>query len=271
MTGQPAPLQRCSTCNGLWDGHAPLDVVVCSAVELTQTQRHSQPSQYVVSYCSVSTREVIEKPVPYRHEIWLPPLLARLRAVAACAGAGDSGSRFGIPGSRPPGGFDALATLLRIEAEVYDLVGVRQIEAGIKILRARSAEAPKVNAPKDAGTLRRWRNWCATATGLDRVFKPNVTCPRCGQLGTLRVHTDRTAMCGGETGCGESWGEDNVGVLIEHCRRETAVPPQRDEYEIRCLIERSICPVCVRRLTATTRGARHCDWCGTDYELQAAA
>lgn len=266
-----APLVICTPCGQLWDYHDPLEQIVCSVRELTEPTTIRTPAYHRVEVCRVASRDVeLIQLVGYTREQAFPSLLDRLRGAAGVAGASDDAEpgSWGKPGSRPPGGFEALATLIRLETHIAQSADRDRItpEAGLALIRHQVTTDPRL-AHRLRHDTRRWRNWAATAAGWDRVFRPLATCPACGRLGTLRVHSDHSAVCGGEDGCLEAWGPDTLGILAEHIRSETDIPRPRPALTDTQFLDRGLCPRCVRRLSATTRAVRRCDGCLTDYPI----
>lgn len=61
--------------------------------------------------------------------------------------------------------------------------------------------------------------------GLDRIFQPRATCPKCDRLGTLTIWVNEDtrqperARCSAPA-CRAKWDTTSVGVLLEHVRGE---------------------------------------------------
>lgn len=75
-------------------------------------------------------------------------------------------------------------------------------------------------------SVKRWWVQARVCTGWDSVaWKPDNTCPLCGERRSLRIKlTDQAAFC---VSCRETWSSDTIGLLVEHVRAEN----REDETE----------------------------------------
>lgn len=85
-------------------------------------------------------------------------------------------------------------------------------------------EATKKAIEKD---VRAWYTTSRVVSGWDSVaWKPDNTCPPCGERRTLRVKLgDQIAFC---TGCRESWDATTIGLLADHIRIENTEDDEGD-------------------------------------------
>jgi hypothetical protein len=141
----------------------------------------------------------------------------------------DGGHIRRTPRSMPPARLEAISASLQIDAAAGNWV----ITVGLTIRDTTAGNIRAlVGAQTDSDTtseilrdLRRWYGWAATLSGWERApWKPEATCPLCGERGTLRVHFARkSATC---VNCHESWTEDTIGLLGDHIRAEADRTPQ---------------------------------------------
>lgn len=163
------------------------------------------------------------------HITRVPPLLHQLR-YATPSGLGEERTNLGYE-SRPAASLDALDTLTRIEHqaatwfrllapprmdEPHDLTRLLQklagLHAGIQDLDQRR------DLERD---VRRWWAQARVVTGWDSpAWRPDNTCPMCAEHGTLRVRfAEKVGLC---VECRETWSEENIGLLADHIRDESA-------------------------------------------------
>jgi hypothetical protein len=161
------------------------------------------------------------------HQITHPSLLDQLRRLADLPrGNGEGGKGLADSDQQRIGGFEAMDRLLAIEAAAAVTVSFTFAgqprdtpEENLRAIVGYSLRYPGDLVPV-ARDVRRWRHWAAVAAGWERVFRPDATCPACERRGTLRVHEEQTAVCGGENGCGEAWGPETITLLGAHVKWE---------------------------------------------------
>lgn len=164
-----------------------------------------------------------------------PSLLDQLRAVADEPTVEDpTGAARPVPGSRAPGGQDALDRLIAIEHAVTwwtadhlhrDLRPT--VEDNLRLLAGASTRMEDPDLRRLAGDVKRWHGWAATLTGWQTPpWRPRAACPLCARLGTLIVHLDeKRAYC---SGCAEVWSEEDgsIGLLADHIRQASDTPQE---------------------------------------------
>lgn len=187
--------------------------------ELTRTHDHREHYTTKVGHTTYGRDHVTR----------VPPLLHQLR-FASPSGLGDERGNLGYE-SRPAASLDALDTLTRIEHqattwfrllarptmdEPHDLIRLLQklagLHAGVK------DPAQRRDLEHD---VRRWWAQARVVTGWDSpAWRPDNTCPMCGEHGTLRVRLgEKVGLC---VDCRETWDADNIGLLADHIRIESA-------------------------------------------------
>lgn len=171
------------------------------------------------------------------HITQVPPLLTQLAGVNRTT----DGQR-GTPASRPAANLEALDTLIEIDKAAARWV--RELGEDdpadtitcVRRLYALAASAHYCGAGKAVVDTETRKVTCCTVHAIERdirtwwtqaritagwdvaAWKPNNTCPMCGERRTLRIRTDdKTAMC---VGCRETWETGNIGLLAEHVRQE---------------------------------------------------
>ncbi|MEO3922996.1 hypothetical protein ABGB07_03820 [Micromonosporaceae bacterium B7E4] len=160
-------------------------------------------------------------------------------AVYAPASPDDNGGGRPVPGSKPPGAFEALARHVAITAEVtrwcWDLrLDLRStVEDNIRALVGKAAELDPDQTATLLADLRRWHGQAAAMTGwAARSFSPRALCPvvDCGRSNTLRVNLDRSvATC---MACGSVWDDTDGSFAalarhVEHTTTTTINTPVR--------------------------------------------
>lgn len=187
--------------------------------ELTRTHAHREHYTTKIGHTTYGRDHVTS----------VPPLLHQLR-YATPSGMGDERANLGYE-SRPALSLDALDTLARIEHqastwfqqlaapgmdEPHDLLRLLQKLAGLH------AGMTEIGARRDLERdVRRWWAQARVVTGWDSpAWRPDNTCPMCGEHGTLRVRlAEKVGLC---VECRETWAEDTIGLLAEHIRVESA-------------------------------------------------
>ena len=161
-----------------------------------------------------------------RRRIWAttqPGLISQLAEAAQNAAGGSAGgsegSGKGVPGSRPPGFWEALARHSAIAAETgrwcWDLkLDLRDtVEDNVRALVGLAPELDSDTAARLLADMRTWRHQAAVMTGWRQPdFAPAVDCPivDCGRHATIRINVDRMlAWC---SGCGSRW-DDEAGSI----------------------------------------------------------
>lgn len=175
---------------------------------------------------------------PANHITQVPPLVTQLANADVSKSGEDTGAN--AAKSKPTAHIEALDTLILI-----DLAAARWIrdlgedDPGDTILCVRklyalAASAQFCGQPK--ATIEAFKVTCCTVHAIERdirswwiqarivsgwdalPWRPNNTCPMCGERRTLRIRPDdRTALC---VSCRETWDAGNIGLLAEHVRAE---------------------------------------------------
>lgn len=164
------------------------------------------------------------------HVTAVPSLLEQLReAVEPSSSAEQGKSSFG---SRPTARFDAIDTLVKIEAAAAAWLTLRclqplrfTVEDNLRALVGAAPHLTDVQRWDLTREARRWVLWARVTTGWEvPAFRPDNTCPLCAKRGGLRVRagdgissSDASATC---VECGEAWGNDTIGLLAAHIRSE---------------------------------------------------
>lgn len=157
------------------------------------------------------------------HYTTSPGLLTQLES-AAPSSAGESRGSNGYA-SRPAARIDALDTLMTIDREASAWVrflghddpgSTAACVAKVGSLYPSATEQCQRNIARDAKS---WWTQARITTGYDTAaWRPDNTCPLCGEKGTLRVKlAHHTAMC---TSCREVWEPDVIALLADHIRAE---------------------------------------------------
>lgn len=163
-----------------------------------------------------------------------PGLLAQLaEAVTEATSAAEDGGGHSVPGSRPPGAWEAMARHSEITVAAARWcwhLGLEQretVEGSIRALVGAGATLGSETLDELVLDVRSWRHLAAVMTGWAApTFTPQVPCPivDCGRMNTIRVNLDRKlAMC---TGCDARWSDDdrdgNFAVLAAYVESATA-------------------------------------------------
>jgi hypothetical protein len=204
---------------------------------------------------------------PTTHATRVPSLLEQL----AHAGPSTTTDRpaNGYP-SRPAATLEALDALHAIDRDAR--TWLRHLRAPTlgdtpDLVRRLGSLLPRIEDPRTAEAvtrdLRAWHAQARVMTGWStHPWRPENTCPLCGERRTLRVRWDQQlAHC---THCRETWDADTIGLLADHVRAENEAeqPPPTDDTPCHCPIPRptldrlNLCPACgssrcVKALTAT--------------------
>lgn len=187
--------------------------------ELTQPRTHREP---FATYNDGTWTHL-------RHHTEVPSLLAQLDAAVEPSSSGEGGRSH--PGSKPTARLEAIDVLLRIEQHVRGwvdkcgLTGRHQLTHDLGSLLAHHTRLEPLDQWLLARDARKWRSWARVTTGWETPsWKPDNTCPLCGQRGGLRVRLGdgidtqgAHAMC---VLCGEAWDSANVALLADHIRWE---------------------------------------------------
>lgn len=167
------------------------------------------------------------------HVTDVPPLLHQLQ-FAVPAGAGEESSGGGYE-SRPAASIHSIDTLTHIDLEAARWVrelGEDDPTSTIACVRMLAGLAAGLERCKKPGgrcctyhqldrDVRRWWAQARIVTGWDSpAWKPDSTCPMCGERGSLRVKlVEQIGLC---SECRETWDDSNIGLLAEHIREESA-------------------------------------------------
>lgn len=175
-----------------------------------------------------------------RRRIWVttqPGLISQLKTASEGHGDGrteQGGSR--VPGSRPPGFWEALARHSAISIDVvrwcWELnLDIRDTpEAGIRALVGAATNLDDSTARDLLAALRGWRHQAAVMTGWAHpAFAPAVNCPivDCGRHATIRINTDRmVAWC---IACDSRWDDEAgaIRTLARYIEARTGSSPHR--------------------------------------------
>ncbi|MGZ6576709.1 MAG: DUF7341 domain-containing protein, partial [Solirubrobacteraceae bacterium] len=161
------------------------------------------------------------------HATYVLSLIDQLDNLLKPGGIGDGG--VSIPSSRPPGQLEAIDTLLMIDVECSQWIGLLglherpSIAGNLRALVGVSSEIDDDQLHKLSKSAVRWYTSAAVLTGWERpTWKPANTCPVCAQRGGLRVRlgdgeNDTRAVC---VECQSTWGPDEIGLLAQHIRWE---------------------------------------------------
>lgn len=167
-----------------------------------------------------------------------PGLITQLgQAAQMAASAPGEGSGASVPGSRPPGSWEALARHTAITAYVtrwcWSLkLDIRDtVEQNVRALVGAAAGLDDDTAAALLSELRAWRHQAAVMTGWSQPdFAPAaVPCPvvDCTKVSTLRINVDRmVALC---TACGSVWDDEDgsIRALARHIEAVSATTTPR--------------------------------------------
>lgn len=198
------------------------------------------------------------------HVTKMPSLLDQLEHARPLTGMD---TRSGGYESRPTANLEALDAYHRIHTESARLLHQRhQPTGGTTTDRVRRLHPIALTDPDAATAIRRWWAQARVLTGWDtRPWRPDNTCPMCGELRSLRIRWhDEVALC---VHCDETWDPTNIGLLAEHIRLEadlTRATPRPTPPACYCplpqpqLTTLRLCPACgsarcIRALTTPPR------------------
>lgn len=235
----PVPVVMSSTAAGLHDYVTEL------------AERTTQLVPYTVSERGPDGTTLVAR----THRVTEVSLLQQLSTAVATSGAEAGAGAFG---SRPAARLDVVATLDTIRrgdprlpvAGVYSwLTGMNEsptdfpmIADALRKIRSMSPRLRKCRRAKghyDDETethccafhhLERdasiWWTQARVATGWDSpAFKPNNTCPTCGERGSLRLRLEpTTGVC---VDCRTTWTPETIGLLVRHIRHENHDPEEQ--------------------------------------------
>lgn len=190
--------------------------------ELCDPHRHSEP---------IPDRDKHRNRVMRR--VWTttqPGLLAQLlEAYAEAASSLQEGTGVrGVPRSRPPGSWEALAAHSAITVAAHRWCWQLRIEPREtveKTLRRLVGAVPTDQLGALLADVRRWRHQAAVATGwATPAYAPTTPCPQCGKPGSLRINLGlQVASCTNpavgeddEPVCGATWDPDTIGLLARY-------------------------------------------------------
>lgn len=146
-----------------------------------------------------------------------PGLLAQLaEAVTEATAVPDDGGGHSVPGSRPPGAWEAMArhSAITVAAARWCWsLRVEQrdsVEGNIRALVGVGGQLDRDTLAALVAEARVWRHAAAVMTGwASPSFTPQVACPivDCGRVNVIRVNLDRSiALC---TACESRWSDDD--------------------------------------------------------------
>lgn len=169
----------------------------------------------------------------------VPSLISQLAAAVRPGVAyreDDPGHTHTTPRSIPPAQLDAIDALVRIDAACT--VWCNRLNLDLRTTLTGSLRSlVGAHLTSDQGhdlldDLRHWYGWAATLSGWQRPpWRPDVPCPACDTIHTLRVRLERkTATC---VECGAYWDEDNIGLLGDVITAEADRPPRVDTRALR--------------------------------------
>lgn len=224
----------------------------------------TRPHQHREHY----TRKVGATTYGQHHVTQVPPLLHQLR-FASPSGLGEERGAGGYE-SRPALSLDAIDTLTRIEHQATEWLG--RLDEAIRVQALRTMTLAQVlqrlgglhAGVADLGVrrdlehdVRRWWAQARVVTGWDSpAWRPDNSCPMCGEHGTLRVRlAEKVGLC---VECRETWDETNIGLLADHIRLESTAGRPTAEAE-RCWCPWPVPPFAFR----AGRWGALCPACGT--------
>lgn len=170
-----------------------------------------------------------------------PGLLAQLaEAVTDATSVTEDGpTSRGVPRSRPPGSWEALAAHSAITVAVHRWCWRLRLDprdTAENTIRLLVGAVPTDQLGCLLADLRSWRHQAAVMTGWTTpAYAPSVPCPMCETPGSLRVNLARqVAVCtnralddNGALVCGASWEPDSIGLLARYIAALTEQPPVR--------------------------------------------
>lgn len=125
--------------------------------------------------------------------------------------------------------------------------------ACIRLLHSLTPQLPDATRRSITRDVRRWWTWARIATGWDSpAWRPDNTCPMCGERRTLRINlVAELAVCVHEP-CRETWDQSSLGLLADHIRleSETERAPTVQPVPCHCRVPMQqqgrwgLCPAC---------------------------
>lgn len=195
------------------------------------------------------------------HVTTVPPLITQLWEAPAQSGTSEEGPRPAFT-SKPAARLEALDIAVRIDLGVARWVkDLGEDDPGdtiacLRLLHSLMPSAHEVTRRKVEKDVRRWWTQARIATGWDSpAWRPDNTCPMCGERGTLRINLAMHAgMCTHDE-CRETWDQANIGLLADHIRGESEAErvPRRPRVPCACPWPKPIVPDL----------SRLCPWCGS--------
>lgn len=162
------------------------------------------------------------------YRVKVAPLILQLQ-FSAMPDNTEAGSSSAF-GSRPAARLDAIDAYRRITVEADDwLITLNQPVPHDTIDRVRRLASLARTHPDRQGdithTIRSWWVEARVATGWDTPpWRPDNTCPACGERGTLRVRlAEHLASC---RDCRATWDATTIGLLADHVRTENDAETQ---------------------------------------------
>lgn len=146
-----------------------------------------------------------------------PGLLAQLaEAVTEATALPEDGGGHSVPGSRPPGAWEAMArhSAITVAAARWCWsLRIKQrdsVEGNIRALVGQASQLDSDTLGALVSEARGWRHAAAVMTGwASPSFTPQVACPvaGCERTNTIRVNLDRSmALC---SACESRWSDDD--------------------------------------------------------------
>lgn len=171
-----------------------------------------------------------------------PGLLAQLaEAVTEASSSPEDGGGHSVPGSRPPGAWEAMArhSAITVAAARWcwslKVEQRESVEGNIRALVGAAAQLDSDALAALVAEARGWRHAAAVMTGwASPSFTPQVACPvvDCGRVNTIRVNLDRRlALC---SACESRWSdEDEDGSFAVLARYVEAATERRDRERVK--------------------------------------
>lgn len=161
----------------------------------------------------------------------MPGLLAQLWSsdIPASASPFDSAPGSMSFESRPAARIEALDTAARIDLEVERWLArlgatPRNADSTVMVrqLHGLAASQDPRTRREITAAARSWWIWARVITGWDApAWTPDVTCPQCGERGTVKVRIrERFASCVNDQ-CRITWDSDTIELLGLHIKAET--------------------------------------------------
>lgn len=175
------------------------------------------------------------------HVVEAPPLLAQLEQATPTSAGGETEGGGGFK-SQPAAHLESVDTLIQVDKEASRYVrehgdddagmSTRECVRRVGALMASMDRCHRHRGLRTAGRIaccqwhavehdvRRWWAQARIVAGWDSpAWRPDATCPLCGERGGLRVRL--SAKAGICTECRETWDPSSIGLLADHIRAET--------------------------------------------------